>query len=375
MKRVLVALAALLLTPSAWSLDAATPKPKDVDIVICLDVSNSMDGLIVSAKNKLWDIINETAKIKPTPNLRVALYSYGNDSYDAKNGWVRKELDLTTDLDALYQKLFALTTNGGTEYATRVARDAINDLKWSDGEDALKIIFVCGNEPADQDAVVSLKAAGDLAKSKNIFINTVYCGAASSGESTSWKQLAEFAGGKFVAIDQNRNVVAVTNTPFDKELAELTGKISETFLAFGQRGEEKQRAQFEQNFNSQKQGLATSAARAYNLANGLYQAQDWCVIDRSMKDAKFDVNSLKVEEMPEALKKLAPEQRTAYVKELVQKREAIQKQILELNKKREEYIRTEQKKSPNPDANAFDEAIRGTIRTQAEARGLSIPKD
>src|SRR6185369_14212527 len=83
----------------------AKPKPKDVDVVICLDVSNSMDGLIASAKVKLWDIVNDLARIQPSPNLRVGLYSYGNDGYDMKNGWIRKELDLTHDLDALYQKL------------------------------------------------------------------------------------------------------------------------------------------------------------------------------------------------------------------------------------------------------------------------------
>ena len=32
-------------------------------MVICLDVSGSMDGLIDSAKNKLWDIVNELARI------------------------------------------------------------------------------------------------------------------------------------------------------------------------------------------------------------------------------------------------------------------------------------------------------------------------
>ena len=51
-----------------------------------------MDGLIESAKNKLWDIVNELARIKPTPNLRVALYSYGHNTYDPKAGWVRKEV-------------------------------------------------------------------------------------------------------------------------------------------------------------------------------------------------------------------------------------------------------------------------------------------
>src|SRR5438105_11458758 len=108
--RVWCAGVALLGLSAALPLAAAEPAPaaKTIDIAICLDVSNSMDGLIASAKAKLWDIVNDLAKVKPTPNLRVALFSYGNDGYDGKIGWIRKDLDLTTDLDGLYQKLFAL---------------------------------------------------------------------------------------------------------------------------------------------------------------------------------------------------------------------------------------------------------------------------
>jgi biopolymer transport protein ExbD len=90
-----VTLALLVAGIAAVPLPAAPTEPakevgKPIDVVICLDVSGSMNGLISSAKTKLWDIINDLAKIKPTPQLRVALYSYGHSTYDAKAGWVRK---------------------------------------------------------------------------------------------------------------------------------------------------------------------------------------------------------------------------------------------------------------------------------------------
>src|SRR3954471_6534365 len=154
----LLMLATLLPGLSVASVWADPPvRGKPVDLVICLDTSNSMDGLIDSAKRKLWDIVNDFGRAKPTPFLRVALYSYGNDGYDPKVGWVRKELDLTTDLDKVSEKLFGLTTQGGTEYVARVTRDALSGLNWSTERDALKIIFVCGNEPADQDKEILLK--------------------------------------------------------------------------------------------------------------------------------------------------------------------------------------------------------------------------
>ena len=111
---------------------AADPTPgRPVDLVLCIDTSNSMDGLIESAKLKLWDVVNELAKVKPTPILRVALYNYGNDNFTAESGWVKQELELTTDLDAVYAKLNGLKTRGGTELVARVTRQAIKDLRAS----------------------------------------------------------------------------------------------------------------------------------------------------------------------------------------------------------------------------------------------------
>ena len=202
---------ALLTTASALVLfaccgravaDAEKPKSKSIDVAICLDVSGSMQHLIESAKVKLWNIVNELAKMQPAPKLRVALYSYGRDNYDPKLGWVRKECELTDDLDLLYQKLFALTTNGGTELVTRVCWDAVDQLQWSTDKDALRMIFVAGNEPASQDKRVSLKQLADRAKKDDVFVNPVYCGNPNHRDAVDWKELAKLAGGNFNSIDQ-----------------------------------------------------------------------------------------------------------------------------------------------------------------------------
>src|SRR5262245_5175384 len=212
MSRIL--LSGLLLSLAAVTVRAESPQdakpgPKPIDVVICLDVSNSMDGLIASAKHKLWDIVNDLAKAQPTPELRVALYSYGNNGYDPKVGWVRKDLDLTTDLDEIYRKLNALSTNGGEEYVARVCRDALNEQKWSAAPDALKIIFVCGNEPASQDPQVKLADVAALGKKQGVIINPIYCGNAADGDATDWKQFAALAGGRFANINQDRGAVAI----------------------------------------------------------------------------------------------------------------------------------------------------------------------
>src|SRR3954451_25300001 len=100
----LLSLALLPLLSHAAPSAAAKP----VDVVLCLDTSNSMDGLLDSAKRKLWAVVNDLAKMEPTPSLRAGLYSYGNNTYDAKKGWVRREVELTTDLDEIYKRVTSL---------------------------------------------------------------------------------------------------------------------------------------------------------------------------------------------------------------------------------------------------------------------------
>jgi len=88
-------------TPAATQ--AAPPEAvaatQPVDLAICLDTSGSMSGLIESAKQKLWAVVNELASATPTPDLRVGLIHYGNTGLDAATGWVEQKLDLTADID------------------------------------------------------------------------------------------------------------------------------------------------------------------------------------------------------------------------------------------------------------------------------------
>jgi hypothetical protein len=365
------ALALLGVLGSASAADAPA-RGKPIDVVLCLDVSSSMQGLIGAAKLKLWDIVNDLGKIKPTPNLRVGLYSYGHTTYDAARGWVRKEADLTNDLDMVYQKLNALTINGGEEYVARVCRDALEEQKWAEGADVLKVIFVCGNEPASQDPQVKLPAVGELAVKKGVVINTIFCGQAQSHDAADWKEFAKLARGRFASIDHNRGTVAIA-TPMDKELEQLSSQLNSTYIVYGKEGKEKAKNQLAQDANALQQGAPVAAARGVSKASGLYRNDSWDLVDRLKNDPKFDVKKVPTEELCDELKNMKPEVREKYVKEMLARRETLQKQINELNVRRSEYLNQEMKKKPSAADKAFDEAVRGALRQQAADKGIKIP--
>lgn len=387
---VLAALAVAVATPFSRADDkpaaadkapAAAETGKPIDLVLCIDTSNSMDGLIDSAKAKLWDIVNEMARLKPTPNLRVALYSYGNDGYVAATGWVKKEIDLTSDLDDVYKALNTLKTGGGTELVARVTRDALKQQKWSTEAGSLKLIFVCGNEPVNQDKDVSLESVADMARGKGVVVNTIYCSWNHDTEIPAWAAFAEKCGGRHVTINQNKAVQrVVVKTEFDDQILKLNDALNKTYVAYGRQGKDKVANQAAQDSNALKAPAApggapdAAIARGVSKAGALYRNAGWDLVDRMKEDKGFDITKLKEAELCDELKKLKPAERLAYVKKKAAERETIQKQITELAAKRQRVIDAELTKKPRTDADkALDEAVKGVVRDQAKARGFQTP--
>jgi len=372
----------LVATTTAHDPPGYDPRPgerpiargPDVDVILCLDCSNSMDGLILAAKAKLWDIINDLARLKPTPHLRVGLYSYGNDTYPAANGWIRKELDLGGDLDDVYRKLNALTTNGGTEYATRVSRDALIQQRWSMQPKALRLLFVCGNEPADQDRETPIAEIAAAAKRQGVSIHTIYCGGPRDADARSWRQFAMLAGGAFTAISTNEPIYT-PKTPYDDQLNSWGIKLNSTYVPYGavHFREDKVRNQTAQDANASSLGGGVAASRAVVKAGAQYRNATWDLCDRLKEDPKFEVNSVPEDQLPDEVRGLPKDKRQGYVQTKLQERGQLSKQIDELNKKRSAYIDEERKKTAGKKPGAgLDEALLKTIREEAKQRGFEV---
>jgi len=163
-------------------------------VALLLDTSNSMDGLINQAKAQLWEVVNELSYAKckgETPNLKIALYEYGNDRLSAKTGYIKQVSEFTNDLDEISEHLFALTTNGGDEFCGQVIDTSVKKLEWGKNKSDLKMVFIAGNEPFTQ-GKVNFKDAILNAKENDITINTIFCGNHQQGIQTGWKEGADY---------------------------------------------------------------------------------------------------------------------------------------------------------------------------------------
>ncbi len=369
---------AMILASSA-SAQVSTPAPspptaaapRAIELTICLDTSGSMNGLIDSARSKIWDIVSDLATATPQPQLRVALLTYGNDGLAAENGWTNVETDFTENLDLVSQKLFALTTNGGTEYVGRVIDRATKSLAWTAGDGALKILVVAGNESADQDQQVLYGDACKRAIERMIVVNSIYCGSPTDPLAAAWQDVAKRADGHFASIDQNNGTVVIA-TPFDDDLVTLSAKLNETYLAYGETGAWNASNQSAQDLNAASLNNAVAAQRCVTKGGGLYSNQRWDLVD-ACKETQFKLEDVKDAELPEALRGKTLEEKRAYIDAKAKERAAIQAQVNELGMKRTQFIAAETAKQAGSDKSAFDQAIRDAIRAQATARGFVFP--
>lgn len=338
-----------------------------IDLALCLDTSGSMDGLLESAKERLWTLVNDLALAEPLPDLRVALLTYGNDGYSPEDGWVRLDVPFTRDLDVVSERLFALSTNGGTELVGRVVGVAHGMLDWVDRADALKLIVVAGNESADQDQQVPYAEAAGAAIAAGVQVNAIYCGNPDDGDAESWRHVAALADGRFASIEADGGTVAIA-TPYDTRLAELSGLLNETYLPFGDEGQWGLSNQARQDSNAVGLSSSAVAARAVSKAGKLYNCS-WDLVD-ALANEQVVLAEVEEEALPEALAGLSLEEREAHVEELASKRQELQEQIQTVGAERASWLAAERARLAVDSSRALDDVLCSAVRAQAEAKGF-----
>ena len=342
---------------------------KDVQLAILLDTSNSMDGLIDQAKNQLWKVVNELSRAEKNGeaiSLQVALYEYGNDNLSVISGYIRKVVSLTTDLDKISAELFKLKTNGGSEYCGNVIDDAVKELEWSEDSDQLRTIFIAGNEPFTQGNVDYRIAIREAAK-KGIIVNTIYCGDYNEGVQTMWKDGATLANGEYMNIDQDERIVHIP-TPYDDDLILLGQQLNDTYIPYGAFGNEYKTRQEEQDKNAGDMAPEVLVERNVTKSSVQYRNDSWDLVD-AKKEGKVKIDELKEDELPDVMKNMSVEERTAYVEKMEKERERIQTKISQLNEKRRKFINN--KLAENQD-NTLDAAMIRMIREQAAKKNYTF---
>lgn len=349
-----------------------TAENTKIQVALLLDTSSSMDGLIDQAKSRLWNIVNTLTTLKyegKTPDIEIALYEYGNDGLSQQSNYIRQVTPLSTDLDLISEKLFALSTNGGNEYCGAVIQDATKQLKWAKEKSNMKLIYIAGNEDFNQGGINYKEAISDALKN-DIYVNTIFCGDKTEGINTNWKDGADHGRGKYFNIDSNESVRYIA-TPYDDAISKCDEKINNTYINYGSKGHEKKMNQTAQDKNSKKVSVANYTERAVSKSKAVYKNESWDLVDKVKNDASV-ISKIKKEELPAELQNKSTEELKTFVAQKSKEREMIQKEISVLAKKRQEFIDNESKKTKQQDD--LGNAITTSIAGFAKVKGYTVEK-
>lgn len=383
------------ITPKEENASPGTPAAPDqaaaekddravVQIALLLDTSGSMDGLIDQARTYLWKIVNDMTLARQNgklPSIQIALYEYGNDRLSSKDAWIRRVLPFTDDLDRVSDELFKLKTYGGTECCGAVIDRAMKELAWNkDDPNALKLVFIAGNEPFNQGSV-PYAAAIARGLERGITVNTIHCGDAGDPDTRLWKDGTAKGDGSFLNIDHNA-APPEPETPYDGELARLSSSLNTTYLAYGSTEVQAERIvrQERQDKLARELSPAASVGRASAKANkAAYFNTSWDLVDLYEQKGNQALEDLgNAGQLPQELAGKTAKEMEAIVKKKAGERADLQKKVKELDEQRSEWLakwKEQQNASGGTKSNTLDDAIIQAVRRQASKKQFSFVEE
>jgi len=264
--------------------------------------------------------------------------------------------------------------NDTPESVNQALHEAVAKMKWREGEDTYRVIFLVGDAPPhmDYDDDVKYQASCKLAAEAGIYVNTIQCGSISETEPI-WREIASKAEGRYFRVEQEGSAI-LAETPFDEELAELGAKVESTRSYYGtvemQMSNEARLgradsidADASMKAKAQRAFFNSTAAGAKNFYGTQELVQDFA-------DGKVNLDEVEEEELPEAFRGKSKSEIEAELKKTAEEREALQLQIAELAKKRQAYIEEQIKKTAGQGKGSLDYSIFECIQSQGVKAGL-----
>lgn len=324
---------------------AQLPASQKVELVFCLDLSASTNGLIDRMRDHLWDYTYLFSKCNPQPDYRIGLVGFSRPSFKRETGYVKVLKDLTYDLESLSNTMYGLKTSveKGDQYVAHALLTCSHSISWSEDTNALKVVFVVGNGMPNLGGGDYKKAAEELA-ARGIVVFPIYCNTKSTiTEVKAWEEIAEAGKGRLSFLTIKNNYYPDLDTLNIKRLFDLQKKLNDTYIYYGPSGSERWNMMSEQDRNSYRSNAEGFIYRSMFKISSLYQGRNssWDLVDYytsrgSINNLQLDPKQLSAETrnlQPADLSKLIIQKKI----ERLQRIPEIRRMTSEWEKKNEEH--------------------------------------
>ena len=259
-----------------------------VDIVICMDLSSSSNGLIDHLRNHIWDYWYTLSNCNPEPNYRIGIVAYARFSYGKPNGYSKVLYDLGTDFEKISSVLYKIPSRieKGDQYVGEALNTCLKKISWSKDPDAIKMIFLVGNGDVTT-GTVDIDAIVDKIVSNKIIVNSVYCTVPGEKKAVKgWERIALKGRGKMTTM-------SIKNKYFDRlngfdmaRFRALNKKFNATYLYYGLEGRPRLRRLVEEDNHAYVTNTEGFRFRILYKISDDYQKknQSWDMVDLYSKN-------------------------------------------------------------------------------------------
>ncbi len=320
----------------------------DIDIVLCVDLSSSTNGVLEILKQNIWRIMSDFAYYKPIPKVRFGFVAFGRPSYGKENKYVSIVSDLTYNYDQLVEKLFEIRSvvAKGDCFISDVVYTATKNISWSKEESTLKLMYIVGNgSPFIGSA--DMQTVCETAHKRGIVINPVYYKSyASTSEEKKWMDFAESCGNNLSTVALLQPIVLLKKEYDNKVLFSSNTILNNTYVYYGKDGKTSQQNQLALDQNAADAGENEMEARIVLKATELYQHKNesWDLVDLTNKNG---VDFLKMDKqfLPEEIKDYDSAKLEAYLLGKKKERADAIALINMINQNRTDYLRALKKET------------------------------
>ena len=306
-KRIFIFILILLCT--AFSpYDAGVMQKKNV--VFCLDMSASTNGLIYDFSNNLWHFINYNLHASPESELKIGIIGYGRPSFGAASDYVKVISDFTDNFDYLSEELFNLKINveKGDQMVGSALYTAFKRMSWD--KKSKKIVFLFGNGGVGNGSVNYLEAC-KIANEKEITVYPVYCVQRNvvANELMGYKTIADKTGGLYNTMLLSHKALSNHLSDNATGLRNLNDSLNNTYIFYSKDGSSRYNMMLDADKNSIEMNEDHFYSRmAYKISEHYqFKCAEWDLVSL-MKRNPPDFTQLNTAYLPKDYQSYSPQQ-------------------------------------------------------------------
>jgi hypothetical protein len=347
-----------------------------VDLVFCLDLSASTNGLIEHIREHLWDYTYLFDQCTPKPQYRIGFVAFSRPSFKKENQYVKVVNDLTTDLDLISNNMFDLIpeVEKGDQYVGAALQTCLRNISWTKHTNSLKIVFIAGNGMINLGEADALAAAAKLVQS-NISVFPIYCANRTiPQELRSWNELAVASNQTLQTLSLNNHYYERVNPLLIDKLRKLNKKLNATYLYYDNDGKARWKILDKEDFNIFLENAEGLRYRSIFKLSPYYADvhYNWDLVDLSLQK-KIDWNRFDHKQFSDTMKFMDDNELNAYL--IFKKYERKKYQTL-ISKLLEEIELDAEKNFPQRDKlmRTFDTITIQILEDQLKIRDIALKR-